>query len=247
VTSVAKGLPRKTGGADCLAAEPAEVEHHFLGALHGENGNDDIPPGRGGLFDDPAEHSLGAGGVLVVPVPVGRLHDHGLGLLEDPGVSKEGLAALPQVAAEDRPESAAAFAGRKFDHGRAEDMAGLAEPGRDALFQGDPLFIGHALDPPVDSLGLGDRIERDFGMPGPAAFFLMALLLQGGVLFLELGRIEEDDGEKVGAGRSGQDVFPEALANELGRRPEWSRWTCVRRTKSSESGATGKGAQFLSR
>jgi hypothetical protein len=55
-------------------------------------------------------------------------------------------------------------------------------------------------------------------MAESTAFFLMTLLLLGGILFLELGGVEEYDREEVGAGRCRQDLIPESLADELGEK-----------------------------
>jgi hypothetical protein len=55
-------------------------------------------------------------------------------------------------------------------------------------------------------------------MAGLTAFLLMPPFLLGGVLFLELGRVEEHDREEVGTGRRRQDPVMESLADELGQK-----------------------------
>src|SRR4030066_17901 len=95
-------------------------------------------------------------------------------------------------------------------------MAGLAKPDRYSLLKSDSLFVRNALDQPAHFLGLGRRVEWDLRMAGSTAFLLMTLFLQGGVLFLKLGGVEEHDREEVGAGRCRQDLVPESLADELG-------------------------------
>jgi hypothetical protein len=78
-------------------------------------------------------------------------------------------------------------------------------------------------------------------MAGSTAFFLMTLFLQGGVLFLDLGRVEEHDGEEVGAGRCRQDSVPESLANELGEKAGMVEMDMGEEDEIERSRRDGKG------
>jgi hypothetical protein len=94
-------------------------------------------------------------------------------------------------------------------------MAGLAKPDRYSLLKSDSLFVRNALYQTAHFLGFGCRVEWNLRMAGSTAFLLMTLFLQGGVLFLKLGGVEEHDREEVGAGRCRHDLVPESLADEF--------------------------------
>jgi hypothetical protein len=120
-------------------------------------------------------------------------------------------------------------------------MAGFAKPDRNAFLESDPLLVGHALDQTAHFFSLGRRVERDLGMAGSTAFFLMALFLLSGVLFLDLGRVEEYDREEIGAGRCCQDFIPESLANEFGEKPGMVEMDVGEEDEIERSGRDGKG------
>jgi hypothetical protein len=78
-------------------------------------------------------------------------------------------------------------------------------------------------------------------MAGSTALFLMALFLLSGVLFLDLSRVEEYDREEVGAGRRGEDLVPETLANELGEEAGMVEMDVGEEDEIERSWGDGKG------
>jgi hypothetical protein len=100
-------------------------------------------------------------------------------------------------------------------------VAGVAEGDREALPEPDLLSVGRVFEErerPLDVLG---REERDFRVRPPAALLPVPFFLEGRVLLVDAGRVQENDGQEVVRRRGGEDAADSRRAR-TGMSPEWS-------------------------
>ena len=111
-----------------LAEKMVEGPHELLGAADGKGRNQQHPLRHGDLVDRRHQlvHPFGVGSVL--PIPVGRLDHHEVGLLETGGITQDRGFVPSQVTREDDVGGRGSVEAQ-FDHGRAEDVAGVVEHG----------------------------------------------------------------------------------------------------------------------
>ena len=89
---------------------PDKVQQ-LLGAAHGKGGNDDVAAPGKGVVDELGQGLHIALRDFMVPVAVGGLHDHIVGLVQKLRIADDGLVDIAQVAGKDQLFSDAALCG----------------------------------------------------------------------------------------------------------------------------------------
>ena len=203
------GLGNGAGGR-----QEFDIVKQFLGALHGEGGNDEISPaGRGG-FDRLGQLLATTPGVFVEPIAVGGLDEQVVGLVHRGRVADDRRPALAEIARENQLGPARAFSDPDLDDSRAQDMPGVeesdAQAGEDLEFLGifDRFEEGQGL------LRVLHGIEGLFqGAPGPFGLAVAPFHLH----HLDMSRIRQHHRAKIGRGLGGDDPAAEALSRQAGQ------------------------------
>jgi len=100
-----------------LVSETAQVEHQLLGAFDGERRDDDVSARPDGPVDDLGQEGFDILHFFVIPVAVGRLHDHVIGPSKNGRVADDRLVPLPDVAGEYKRPLLPSPLHPDFDHG----------------------------------------------------------------------------------------------------------------------------------
>ncbi len=193
--------------------ELVEIKHKGLRAADGEGGNDDGAAALGDAIDDVGEKVEGiAAGMLAVAV--GGFAEEQIDLLGDgrSGVVQDGLIVAADVAGEDDDGLLAIIGDGEFEAGGAEDVAGVVgldvKVGRDV----EAAVARHGAEEFEDRIDIVGGVERNgIGMLAP----LVANGV-GGVFFLEVGGIFEEESGELDGGGIGENGFVEATADEDG-------------------------------
>jgi hypothetical protein len=188
------------------------VEHQLLGPPDGEGGNHDRPAAGDGVRDHALELRRNRLGV-VAAATVGGLDDDVVGVLDRRRIRQDRRAVAAEVAREHRPAPAAPLVDLERDDRRAEDVAGARERHPDAGSEVHGLRVGDPFDLPRRRLALGGGVEGQ----GRAVLRGAALVVIGGLLFLEVARVGQEQRQEVGRRPGGEDAPPEALLEEPGQ------------------------------
>ena len=176
---------------------PGEPVQQFLGAAHRERGNQHVAPVAPGMLEDLAQLADGVRAVAMVAVAVGGFHQQQVGLLHHGGIAQDGRALRAQVAGKHQ----LAAVRPQFHDGRTEDMAGIAQRDVHAGQDRRALVVGqrlHLAQRRVHVLGGKQRLRFRFA---PTAVTVGAL----GLGFGQRGRVQQHDGQQLGAGALGVD------------------------------------------
>jgi len=199
--------------------QAVEVIQQVLGPLNGKGGDQDVPASLYRVIDDLAEFIINVLGTVVVAISVGGLHDHVIGMIKDRGIVGERLVPLADVPREDDVPRHVFVLDDDFNHGRAEDVAGIVETDLDLVIQRERFFIVNILQEGETLLGILDSIQWDFKVGSPSAFLVMAFFLESSIFFLHSSRIQNHDRkQRFGCGGQ-QDVSGKPFLNELGDQP----------------------------
>ena len=152
-----------------------------------------------------APEKPGTGVVFVVPITIGRFHDHVVGLGHGSRIADDRLPALAHVTGKDQPPQAAAVADLQFDHRRAQDMAGVVKHDRQLVIDLRDLLVAHGPQQRQGALDVVDGVERLDGILALAAFLAVSPLLVGRIFRLDLGRIAQHQRSQIGRRRGGDD------------------------------------------
>lgn len=202
---------------DALAAgEDAELVDQLLGATDGEGGDEDLFPVPDGVFDDGLELGEGLVEGSVVAVAVGRFEHDQVGVVEGRGVAHEGHAGRPDVAREDKGAEGGSGDG-EFEAGRTEDVSGVDHAEFHAVGDLGDGAVFDGAEQRQDLFGVGGGVERgDVVAAGAEA----SAEEPGGVFFLDLGGVAEEDGGQFGGGTRAPDRPAEAGTRQQGQSPD---------------------------
>ena len=194
-----------------------EVVENFLGAFHGKTRDNDIAAGSAGFVDDGGQAFFDVAVGFVEAVAVGGFDENVIGLLDEGRVVEDGHVPAADVAGEEQGAFFAVVVDVELDHGRAEDVAGVVINGIDAVVDGGGGFVLKGRKKRDGRFGVGDGVERFDGVFAFSLFAFMAFFLVLGVFFLDVGRIEHDDGGDFGSGAGGVDFAVEAFLDQFGQ------------------------------
>jgi hypothetical protein len=98
-------------------------------------------------------------------------------------------------------------------------MAGVVKTDLDSIIQREIGSIGNVLQKGKTLFGISDRIQRDFWVGPSSAFPIVALFLEGGIFFLDPGRIQNHDGKHLFGWHGQEDVSIKSFLDKLGNEP----------------------------
>ena len=199
---------RKIKGYQPVRLDLTDKVEHFLGAPHGKGGDHQISaPGERSL-DDFRQGFYIVRRRLVLPVAVGRLHDHVVRLLHIAGVLDQRLVQVPDVPGKYDFFLRFPFRQPDFNAGGAKQMSHIHKADFDSLLQSNYLIIRAArqmLDQPQGVLhGVGRNVIR---LPGPAVFLGAPFRLH----HLNVGAVAEHDIAEIRRGLCGVHRSPESV------------------------------------
>src|SRR5262249_4531258 len=150
-----------------LLEGPGQQIQEQLGPADREDRHEDLGPGVDSLADDLTRFQRRLVQRPVVAVAVRRFHDHDVRVLEGHGIGQQRSPTGPEVAGEDHGSPAAVLLPGEVDTGRAENVAGVDEAGRDSgrdLYRGVVAYGPEQAAQPLDVLlavqGLEERLAR---------------------------------------------------------------------------------------
>ncbi|MCK7480386.1 MAG: hypothetical protein M0C28_26405 [Candidatus Moduliflexus flocculans] len=132
-----------------------------------------------------------------------------------------------------------------LDHGRTEDVAGVPEADRNAPPELRRDVVIDLVDERHGRLHVLDRVERDDRVVDRPVLLLVAALLVGRVLLLDLGGVHERDRQDVGRRVRGQDGPREAVPDDLGDEPRVVQMGVREQDEIEVLRGTGRDSQFL--
>ena len=192
---------------------PQEIEH-LLGAAHRKAGHHQIAPPVKGALEHPGQVVYIVGPGAVAAAAVGGFHHHHVGLGEIAGVVEQRLVEVAHVAGEGQGLLFALLLHPDLDAGRAQQMAHVGEPHRNALAHRHHLAVaagGELLH------GVHRVLHRVEGQIFRQARPLCLAVAPFGFKFLDMARIPQHDVAQVGGGPGAVNGTPEALPAQKGK------------------------------
>ena len=191
---------------------PQEVEQ-LLGAAHGKGGNDDVAAPGKGVVDELGQGLHIALRDFMVPVAVGGLHDHIVGLVQKLRIADDGLVDIAQVAGKDQLFSDATLCGPDLHHGGAQKVPRVPEADAHTVAQVQDLAVLCGEELLKGGLGVGHSVQGLHRRPAGA---LALLVLPLRVALLDEGGVPQHDRHQLTGQTGGEDLALKALFHQQG-------------------------------
>ena len=182
-----------------------QLVEDLLGSPHGEGRNQEPALLLGGPPDGGGQPGRRVAGRMQ-PVAIGGLHEQDVGLGHRIGIHHDGNAVASEVAGEDEPPSA----DHALHDGRAEDVAGMHEPGFDAGRRCEARAPVHALDQGQRAVRVGRGEERQ----GRIVATRPVTVGEARLFLLQMRRVRQQDLEQIGGAARAIHGTAEAVPDE---------------------------------
>ena len=199
-----------------LFLDLAQEIEHFLGAAHGEAGDDQVAAPVEGVLQDG-----GQGGHIVWPgavaaVAVGGLHHHIVRLMDGLGVPQQGLMGVADVAGKDDLAGLLPFGDPQLDGRGAQKVAHVGEAGADVRPHLHRLAVVHFMEQGQGGLGVLHGVKGLILLAAGAFGLAVAPL---GLELLDVGGVAQHDAAQLGGGPGGEDRAFVAVLHHQGDAP----------------------------
>ncbi len=195
-----------------------EVEgiDHLLGPLHGEGGDDHLLSPAIAVGDRLGEFVQAVLFVLMVPIPVGGLHEEEVGLGYHRRILHQKLRRAADVAGKDDPARFAGFRDGQLYHRSAEDMSRILEGHGQPRKRREGRLVFHGGEKGKGGLYVLLGVKgNDVLVPVTEPFPALPLRLH----LLNVGAVQQHDPEEILRRRRHVDLAVETLLDKPGEEP----------------------------